>query len=127
MLAGEGLHPSSKGKRVKFSGASRTVTDGPFTETKELIAGFWIWRVKSMDEAVDWLKRKRAPFEFRVGHLIARLFFRGIYFPQMSRRAWLRLIADNQRVIYKLVKEAAVSWRKARRKSADVSVEARAS
>ena len=78
-------------------------------------------------EAVDWLKRKRAPFEFRAGHLIARLFFRGIYFPQMSRRAWLRLIADNQRVIYKLVKEAAFSWRKARRKSADVSVEARAS
>ena len=60
MLAGEGLHPSSKGKRVKFSGAQRTVIDGPFAETKELIAGFWIWKVKSMDEAVEWLKR--APF-----------------------------------------------------------------
>src|ERR687892_2549923 len=61
MLAGEGLHPSSKGKRVKFSGANRTVIDGPFAETKELIAGYWLWQVKSMDEAVDWLKR--APFD----------------------------------------------------------------
>jgi hypothetical protein len=57
MLAGEGLHPSSKGKRVRFSGAQRTVVDGPFPETKELIAGFWLWQVKSMDEAVEWLKR----------------------------------------------------------------------
>jgi hypothetical protein len=57
MLAGEGLHPSSKGKRVRFSGAERTVIDGPFAETKELIAGFWLWQVKSMDEAVEWLKR----------------------------------------------------------------------
>jgi hypothetical protein len=60
MLAGDGLHPSSKGKRVKFHGDKRTVIDGPFTETKELIAGFWLWRVKSMEEAVEWLKR--APF-----------------------------------------------------------------
>jgi len=57
MLAGEGLHPSSKGKRVKFSGAKRIVTDGPFAETKELVAGFWIWRVASIDEAVEWLKK----------------------------------------------------------------------
>ena len=61
MLAGEGLHPTSKGKRVKFSGSERTVLDGPFAETKELIAGFWLWQVKSMDEAVEWLKR--APFD----------------------------------------------------------------
>jgi len=61
MLAGEGLHPSSRGKRMRFSGADRTVTDGPFAETKDLIAGFWLWQVKSMDEAVDWLKR--APFD----------------------------------------------------------------
>ena len=61
MLAGEGLHPSSKGKRVRFSGQQRTVIDGPFAETKELIAGFWIWQVKSMEEAVEWLKR--APFD----------------------------------------------------------------
>ncbi len=57
MLAGEGLHPSSKGARVRFSGANRTVTDGPFTETKELVAGFWIWQVKSMEEAIAWVKR----------------------------------------------------------------------
>src|SRR5437868_10610865 len=60
MLAGEGLQASSKGKRVKFSGKDRLVTDGPFAETKELIAGFWLWKVKSTQEAVDWLKR--APF-----------------------------------------------------------------
>ena len=57
MLAGEGLHPSSKGKRVKFSGDKRTVIDGPFAETKELIAGFWLWQVRSMDEAIEWVKR----------------------------------------------------------------------
>ena len=61
MQAGDGLHPSSRGKRVRFSGANRTVIDGPFVETKELIAGFWIWQVKSMDDAVEWLKR--APFD----------------------------------------------------------------
>jgi hypothetical protein len=61
LLAGEGLHASSTGVRVKFSGSNRTVTDGPFPETKELIAGFWLWRVKSKEEAVEWLKR--APFE----------------------------------------------------------------
>ncbi|HDR9511547.1 dehydrogenase [Burkholderia cepacia] len=57
MLAGEGLHPSSRGKRVHFAGKDRTVTDGPFTETKELIAGFWLWQVNSMEEAVEWVKR----------------------------------------------------------------------
>ena len=57
MLAGEGLHPTSKGKRVRFSGAARTVVDGPFAETKELVAGFWLWQVKSMEEAVEWVKR----------------------------------------------------------------------
>jgi hypothetical protein len=57
MLDGEGLHPTSKGKRIKFSGTQRTVIDGPFAETKELIAGFWMWKVKSMDEAVEWVKR----------------------------------------------------------------------
>jgi hypothetical protein len=61
MQAGEGLHPSSRGKRVRFSGSQRTVLDGPFAETKELIAGFWIWKVKSIDEAVEWLKK--APFD----------------------------------------------------------------
>jgi len=57
MLAGEGLHASSKGARVRFSGSKRTVVDGPFSETKELIAGFWIWKVKSMEEAIEWVKR----------------------------------------------------------------------
>jgi hypothetical protein len=57
MVAGEGLHPSSKGKRVRFSGPKRTVIDGPFAETKQLVAGYWLWNVKSMDEAVEWLKR----------------------------------------------------------------------
>ena len=57
MVAGEGLHPSSKGKRVRFNGEQRTVTDGPFAETKELIAGFWLWQVKSMEEAVEWVRR----------------------------------------------------------------------
>src|SRR5215208_1669226 len=57
MLAGEGLHPSAKGKRVAFSGGKKTVIDGPFPETKELIAGFWLWQVKSIDEAVEWVRR----------------------------------------------------------------------
>ncbi|MDQ2774450.1 MAG: YciI family protein [Acidobacteriota bacterium] len=61
ILAGDGLQPTSKSKRVKFSAETRTVIDGPFTETKELIAGYWIWQVRSMDEAVEWLKR--APFD----------------------------------------------------------------
>src|SRR5256712_112702 len=60
MLAGEGLHPSSKGARVRFSGAKRTVIDGPFTEAKEIVAGFWLWQVKSREEAIEWVKR--APF-----------------------------------------------------------------
>lgn len=57
MLGGEGLHPSARGKRVRFSGERRDVTDGPFAETKELVAGFWMWQVNSMDEAIDWVKR----------------------------------------------------------------------
>jgi hypothetical protein len=61
MLAGEGLHPTSRGKRVRFDAGRRTVIDGPFAETRELIAGFWLWQVKSMEEAVEWLKR--APFD----------------------------------------------------------------
>ncbi len=61
MLAGDGLHPSSKGKRVRLANGERTVIDGPFAETKELIAGFWIWQVRSMDEAVEWVKRVPCP------------------------------------------------------------------
>ncbi len=61
MLAGEGLHPSSRGVRVRFDGRQRTVVDGPFGETKELVAGFWLWQVRSLDEAIEWIKR--APFD----------------------------------------------------------------
>ena len=61
MLAGEGLHPTARGRRVRFEGSKRTVIDGPFAETKELIAGFWLWQVKSLEEAVEWIKR--APFD----------------------------------------------------------------
>ena len=63
MLAGEGLHPSSKGKRVRFSGTGRSVVDGPFAETKELVAGFWLWEVKSMEEAIEWVKRCPNPMD----------------------------------------------------------------
>ena len=63
LLAAEGLHASAKGKRVRFSGAKRTVIDGPFTEAKELIAGFWLWQVRSMEEAIEWVKRCPNPFD----------------------------------------------------------------
>lgn len=63
MLAGEGLHPSSKGARVRFSGKTRTVVDGPFAETKELIAGFWLWQVSSMEEAIEWVRRCPNPMQ----------------------------------------------------------------
>jgi hypothetical protein len=63
LLAGEGLHPSARGKRVHFSGSQRTVIDGPFTETEELVAGFWLWQVKSMEEAVEWVRRCPNPME----------------------------------------------------------------
>ncbi len=72
MLAGEGLAASSEGKRIRFEGAKRTVVDGPFAETKELIAGYWIWQVRSMDEAVEWLKR--APFDGGTEVEIRRIF-----------------------------------------------------
>ncbi len=75
MQAGEGLHPSSKGKRVRFSGAQRTVIDGPFAETKELVAGFWLWQVKSMDEAIDWLKRCPNPSPGQVSEVEIRPIF----------------------------------------------------
>jgi len=74
MLAGEGLHPTSKGKRVRFSGKNRTVIDGPFTETKELVAGYWLWQVKSMEEAVEWVKRCPNPMESESDIEIRRVF-----------------------------------------------------
>ena len=72
MLAGEGLHPSSKGKRVAFAGGKKTVTDGPFAETKELIAGYWIWQVNAKEEAIEWMKR--APFGGGVELEIRQIF-----------------------------------------------------
>ena len=74
MLAGEGLHPSAKGKRVRFSGKQRTVVDGPFTQTKELVAGFWLWQVQSMEEAVEWVRRCPNPMEGDSEIEIRRLF-----------------------------------------------------
>ena len=75
MLAGEGLRPSSKGARVRFSGANRTVIDGPFAETKELIAGFWMWKVKSKDEAIEWVKRCPNPFPGKDSEIEIRQVF----------------------------------------------------
>ena len=75
MLAGEGLHPSSKGKRVRFTSGNRTVIDGPFAETKELVAGFWIWQVKSMEEAVEWARRCPDPMPGEEAELEIRPVF----------------------------------------------------
>jgi hypothetical protein len=82
MLAGEGLHPTSKGKRVKFSGGKHTITDGPFSESKELIAGFWLWQVRSMDEAVEWLKR--SPFDGGTEIEIRQVFEADDFGPEMT-------------------------------------------
>ena len=82
MLAGEGLQPSSKGKRITFTGAKPTITDGPFTETKELIAGFWLWQVRSMEEAVEWLKR--SPFGPGAEVEIRPVFEAEDFSPQMT-------------------------------------------
>ena len=90
MLAGEGLHPSSKGARVRFSGDKRTVIDGPFTETKELIAGFWLWEVASLEEAIDWVKRCPNPHEGESEIEIRQLFtaedFGEAYTPELRER-----------------------------------------
>src|SRR5205823_1064069 len=75
MLAGEGLQPSAKGKRVRFGGGKKTVIDGPFAETKELVAGFWLWQVKSMEEAVEWLKRCPDPMPGEESELEVRPVF----------------------------------------------------
>jgi hypothetical protein len=82
MLAGEGLQPSSKGKRVRFSGGKHTITDGPFAETKELIAGFWLWQVRSMEEAIEWLKR--SPFDGGTEIEIRQVFEADDFGPQLT-------------------------------------------
>ncbi len=86
MLAGEGLHPSSKGKRIAFDGPSRRVIDGPFAETRELVAGFWLWEVKDMDEAVAWVKRcpnpMLGPSEIEIRPLYEMADFEGSFTPE---------------------------------------------
>ena len=90
MLAGEGLHPTSKGKRVSFGRGPRVVTDGPFTETKELIAGFWIWQVKSMDEAVEWVKRcpnpHNEPGEIEIRRIFEAADFGAEFTPELREQ-----------------------------------------
>ena len=84
LLAAEGLQPSSKGKRVRFSGSNRSVIDGPFTETKELIAGFWLWQVRSMEEAVEWVKRCPNPFEGESAIEIRQVFEADDFGPELT-------------------------------------------
>ncbi len=98
MLAGEGLHPSSRGKRVAFSGGQRKIVDGPFAETKELIAGFWIWQVKSMEEAVEWAQRmpqpQREDCEVEIRQVFAAEDFGEAYSPEL-RQQEERIRAEN--------------------------------
>jgi hypothetical protein len=82
MLAGDGLHPSAKGKRIKFTGSTRTVVDGPFAESKELIAGYWVWQVRSMEEAVEWARRCPDPMPAEEGELEIRPIFEAEDFGQ---------------------------------------------
>jgi hypothetical protein len=101
MLAGDGLHPSSRGKRVRFSGSTRTVVDGPFTEAKELVAGFWIWQVKSMEEAVEWVRRCPDPMPGEEAEIEIRPVFEAEdfgkeYTPELRQRDE-RLRADIER------------------------------
>ena len=84
MLAGEGLHPSSKGARVRFSGRTRTVVDGPFAETKELIAGFWLWQVKSKEEAIAWVKRCPNPHDEETEIEIRQVFTAEDFGPEFT-------------------------------------------
>jgi hypothetical protein len=99
MLEGEGLHASSQGKRVRFSGDKKSVIDGPFSETKELIAGFWLWQVKSMDEAVEWLKR--APFqdtEVEIRQVFEAEDFGAEFTPELrEQEERVRQMAENSR------------------------------
>ena len=86
MVAGEGLHPSSKGARVRFSGSKRTVIDGPFAETKELIAGFWIWQVKSKEEAIEWVKRAPNPMPGTESEIEIRQIFEAEDFGDLAQQ-----------------------------------------
>jgi hypothetical protein len=103
MLAGDGLHPSRRGKRVRLSGGRRTVVDGPFTETKELVAGYWIWQVKSMDEALEWLRRCPDPMPGEDAEIEIRPVFEAEDFgaeltPELrAREAQMRSEIERQR------------------------------
>ncbi|MCA8092525.1 YciI family protein [Burkholderia anthina] len=102
MLAGEGLHPSSRGKRVHFSGKERTVIDGPFAETKELVAGYWLWEVKSMEEAVEWVKRCPNPMptdsDIEIRGIFALEDFGDAFTPELQEQeARLRAEMDGKR------------------------------
>jgi hypothetical protein len=96
MLAGDGLHPSSKGKRVKFAGGKKTIVDGPFAETKELIAGYWIWQVRSMEEALEWVRRCPDPMPGEEGELEIRPIFEAEDFGE-AYTPELRAQEDRQR------------------------------
>jgi hypothetical protein len=102
MLAADGLHPSAKGKRIKFSGSSRKVVDGPFTETKELIAGYWIWQVRSIEEAVEWARRCPDPHPGEDAELEIRPIFEpsdlGAELTPELRERWDRLRLDVERL-----------------------------
>lgn len=100
MLAGEGLHPSSRGARIHFDGASRTVTDGPFAETKELVAGYWLWQVRSLEEAIEWVKRcpnpHAGPSDIEIRPVFEAEDFGEAFTPeQREREAALRRQLDN--------------------------------
>jgi hypothetical protein len=101
MLAGEGLHPSARGKRVRFAGSTRTVIDGPFAETKELVAGFWLWQVKSMEEAVEWVRRCPNPMptesEIEIRPVFEAEDFGAEFAPEL-RAQEQRLRAETQRL-----------------------------
>ena len=106
MLAGDGLHPSSKGVRIKFSGNKRTVVDGPFTETKELIAGYWLWQCKSKEEAIEWAKRCPNPaVDGKEGELEIRQVFEaddfGAEFTPELREQEQRILAKEQQLLAK--------------------------
>ena len=97
MLAGEGLHPSSKGVRVRFAGDTRTVVDGPFAETKELIAGFWLWKAASLEEAIEWVRRCPRPFEGEAEIEIRQVFEAEDFGPEFTpelREQEQRLLAQ---------------------------------
>jgi hypothetical protein len=102
LLAGEGLHPTSKGARVKFSGAQRTVIDGPFVETKELIAGFWLWQVKSKEEAIEWVKRCPMPHNTETEIEIRQVFEAEDFGPEFTselREQEARLRAQSEQLM----------------------------